>query len=312
MATAASFGLHTPSQTVVDAFPERVKGKIFAVTGPTPEGISGPTLTALASAAPRALVLIGRTPSKFASVVKQITTIDASIKVVVVQADLASLASVRAAAQAILDNPDVPHIDVLINNAGVMACPHALTVDGFETQFATNHLAHFLLTALLWPKLKAAGTPRIVNVSSSGHRFGHGDFSDHSFKQAEYSEFVGYGQSKLANVYFSNSLASRGVEAFSLHPGSIATGLQVYVTPEVREKAMKIATNMESFEPRERKTLDEGASTTLVAALDPALSAGSYLSDCQVYEPSEAARDTDKAEKLWELSETLVGQKFSI
>ncbi len=139
------------------------------------------------------------------------------MRVVVVQCDLASLASVRAAAKEVLADASIPHIDVLINNAGIMACPYALTVDGVESQFATCHLGHFLLTALLWPKAKGG---RVVNVSSAGHRFFKGSFDDYNFEREKYAPFAGYGNGKAANVLFSVALAQRGVASYSLMPGS--------------------------------------------------------------------------------------------
>jgi len=187
----------------------------------------------------------------------------------------------------------------------VMACPYGLTEDGFETHFATNHLSHFLLTKLLMPKILASPSPvRIVNVGSWGHLASPILFDDLDFGAgATYVEFTAYGQSKTANVLFSVSLnknlGKRG-SSWSLHPGAIDSGLQKYVTPEMRAEGMKmmaatgLLAKMGGKMPK-RKTLQQGCATTLRAALDPGLVPGvgvvdkdgkggesCYLSDCQV------------------------------
>ncbi|EJD36253.1 NAD(P)-binding protein [Auricularia subglabra TFB-10046 SS5] len=258
-ATHSNFHQATTGDEVVAAFADRVKGRVFVVTGPSPTGIGASTLTSLAQGHPAALVLAGRTPSKFQSVVDEIKAIDANIKVVSVTLDLASIASTRAAAHAILEHPDIPRVDVLINNAGIMATPFALTADGIESQFHADHVGHFLLTNLLLPKLRAAPAPVIVNLTSSGHRFGWGDFEDYNFERRPYNGWD----------------ATRDFEAVDF-----------------------------------QKNLAQGCSTTLVAALDPAVPNGAYLNDCQVYAPSPESVDLKKAEALWALSDKLVGESF--
>ena len=148
------------------------------------------------------------------------------------QLDLASLESVRKFAGKILE--EEPRIDILINNAGVMALPERnLTKDGFEMQFGTNHLGHFLLTNLLLDRIKEAPSARIVNVSSMGHSFGHLDF-DNLNSERSYSQWVAYGTSKLANIVFTRALAKHlegtRVTANSLHPGAIDTELGRHLT----------------------------------------------------------------------------------
>lgn len=177
----------------------------------------------LARAAPSTLILAGRSEDKIRPIIDQIQSIDSSIHVIFQMLDLSSLDSVRQAADSILKNSDVPKIDVFINNAAVMACPYSKTIDGIESQFATNHIGPFLFTNLLMPKILAAGLgSRIVNVSSSAHGFGTGDYSDYNSEKG-YNEFIAYGQSKLGNVLFTKSLAtklgSRGIQTYSLNPG---------------------------------------------------------------------------------------------
>merc|ERR1712115_481755 len=149
-------------------------------------------------------------------------------EVIVHKLDLADLASVRECAEQLGNS--LEKIDILINNAGIMACPKMKTKDGFEMQFGTNHLGHFLLTNLLMPQLKkAAPGARIVNVSSMAHKSGRINWEDIHYEKTPYHRFTSYSQSKLANVLFSKELARKGegsgVNAYALHPGVIATDL---------------------------------------------------------------------------------------
>lgn len=178
----------------------------------------------LARAKPRALVLVGRNPSKLAPVVEKIKAIDSSIHVVVLDVDLSSFASVRAGAEVLLADVSIPHINVHINNATIVG-PKALTGDGVETHFQINHLSQFLLTGLLLPKVLAASDPRVVNLTARVHATARADWS--SWNQTPGDEFSpwidGYAQTKLANVYFTAGLVKRfggrGLRAFSVHPG---------------------------------------------------------------------------------------------
>ncbi len=151
--------------------------------------------------------------------------------------DLASLASVRAAADAIVAQGR--KLDAIIANAGVMACPQGKTADGFETQFGTNHLGHFVFVNRLAPLLQGGG--RIVILSSAGHRFSDVDLDDPNFEHTPYQEFVAYGRSKTANVLFAvgldRRLKGRGVRATSVHPGAIQTDLSRYMTPDLVQQA---------------------------------------------------------------------------
>jgi NAD(P)-dependent dehydrogenase (short-subunit alcohol dehydrogenase family) len=199
-----------------------------------------------------------------------------SVSVHFVHLALDDIASVRTAAAAILAL-NIP-LDVVINNAGIMFCPFALTAQGIESQFGTNHIGHFLLTNLLLPAIRSGG--RIVNLTSSGHYFSGIRFTDPNFTKG-YDFVDAYGQSKTANILHAMSLAERlrdkNITAFSVHPGSISTGLQVHINSEsvapVLERAREIWPKefvVASLE-RPRKTLEQGCNTTLVAALDPAL-----------------------------------------
>ncbi|EJD47749.1 NAD(P)-binding protein [Auricularia subglabra TFB-10046 SS5] len=282
------------------------------VTGPTSTGIGATTLTSLARSGPEALILAGRTPSKFQSVIDEIKRIDSSIKVVVVKLDLASLAATRQAAQDVLSNTDIPRIDVLVNNAGIMCAPFEKTADGIESHFHANHVGHFLFTNLLMPKLRAAPEPVIVNVTSSGHRFGTGDFSDYNFEKRPFTEWDAYGQSKCANVLFTQSLVERGFRSLAVHPGYVGTDLHKFLTDELMNELLRRISLDPGYDPLgEKKDLAQGSSTQLVAALDPAVPNGAYLRDCQLYPPLREAVDKENARKLWELSCKLVGESFA-
>ncbi|KZV94287.1 NAD(P)-binding protein [Exidia glandulosa HHB12029] len=304
-----SFGFSTTSEEVVNAFADRVKGRIFLVTGPTPNGIGDYTLRALATAHPSTLLLLGRNPAKYTPVVDAVHAIDPNITVRVYGADLSSIASVREGAKAILSENE--RIDVLINSAGVMGLPLEYSVDGVEGHFATNHLGHFLLTNLLLPALKKSDEPRVVNVSSAGHRTGTGDYSDYNFRSREYTWELGYGQSKLANIHFSQALAKRGITSLAVHPGVIwGTSLSPTLSQDVLDE---LRDRLNSFNVKS-KTPTQGASTSLVAALDPKGKEynGSYMADCQVSPPlSDGVNKEGASEELWKLSEKLVGQEFA-
>jgi NAD(P)-dependent dehydrogenase (short-subunit alcohol dehydrogenase family) len=239
-------------------------------------GIGETTAHSLSLAHPKALLLAGRSISKIQPLIDRINTTDPSVSVHFIQLNLDNIPSVRSAAATIraLNLP----VDVIINNGGIMFCPFALSPQGIESQFATNHIGHFLLTNLLLPVMPSGG--RIVNVSSSGHYFSGIRFTDPNFTKG-YDFADGYGQAKTANILHAKSLAEKlqdkKIAAFSVHPGSITTGLQTHINPETIEPVLIRAKEIWPEEfinasfGRTRKTLEQGSSTTLVAALDPAL-----------------------------------------
>ncbi|KEF60408.1 uncharacterized protein A1O9_01969 [Exophiala aquamarina CBS 119918] len=244
-------------------------------------------------------------------------------KVELLPLDTSSLASVRSAAKEFLSKES--QLNLLINNAGIMAVPElTITPDGFEAQFETNHLGHFLLFQLLKPTLLASSTPafhsRVVNVSSQGHRQLPVQFDDLNLSgPGVYTPFGGYGQSKTANIYMANEIERRygaqGLHAWSLHPGSIETGLGVHMD----FSALKAMPEM----LRIMKSPGQGAATTVLAAVDKELegTGGKYLDDTQVCPPADPklaadlgspghaawAYDVDAATRLWEVSNKLVG-----
>ncbi|XP_059473313.1 retinol dehydrogenase 12-like [Neocloeon triangulifer] len=223
----------------------------------------------------------------------------------VVQLNLASLHSVKKCAEELLRSE--PKINLLINNAGVMMCPYMTTEDGYEMQFQTNHLGHFLFTTLLLPRIKESAPARIVNVSSTAHLFGKVKFDDLQSKKS-YSPTKAYGQSKLCNILFTSKLTDQlkdtGVVAYAVHPGVVSTELGRHL-----EGGTSWILNKLDWA---KKTPVEGAQTTLHCALDERLAtqSGLYFSDCKPGKTSSRARNKADAQKLWEVSEELVKRAF--
>jgi NAD(P)-dependent dehydrogenase (short-subunit alcohol dehydrogenase family) len=223
--------------------------------------------------------------------------------------DLASLDSVRAFAGA-WDEP----LDLLVNNAGLMAPPYATTADGFEMQLGTNHLGHFALTGLLLDRLLAGGDPRVVNLSSGAHRMGRMRWDDLQWTQG-YRPWAAYGQSKLANLLFTFELQRRAGEAgaplraLAAHPGYAATELQKGTHSRVQELAMQVLNRVVA------QSADAGALPTLYAATADLPGAtyvgpdgpGEMRGSPKVVGVSQAAADPASQRRLWEVSEELTG-----
>jgi len=229
-------------------------------------------------------------------------------EVVVHKMDLSSLASVREAAEQLGNS--LEKIDILINNAGIMACPEMRTTEGFELQFGTNHLGHFLLTNLLMPLIKkAAPGARIVNVSSLAHEKGAMQWDDLNWEKTSYDSIAAYCQSKLANVLFTKELARKGdgsgVTVYALHPGVINTELGRHIKDTygtLAEFAFKMAGPF-------IKTAVNGAQTSIYCAVDEGLAdkSGKYYSDCKEKAVARQGDSMEDAKRLWDISEELTG-----
>jgi NAD(P)-dependent dehydrogenase (short-subunit alcohol dehydrogenase family) len=240
-----------------------------------------------------------------------------------VECDLASLKSVRRAADEIaaLRMP----FDVVIGNAGVMACPQGKTADGFERQFGTNHLGHFVLVNRLASMIKPGG--RVVVLSSAGHQMADVDIDDPNFERTKYHPFTAYGRSKTANVLYAvaldRRLKARGVRATAVHPGGIQTELGRHMTPELMQEMIPRWTQMKGG-PVRFKNVPQGAATTAWCGFAaPADAVGArYCEDCHVAEINDDATDRKgvrsyaldpaRAEALWRKSEEMVGEKFPL
>ncbi|MEM9748796.1 MAG: SDR family NAD(P)-dependent oxidoreductase [Actinomycetota bacterium] len=236
--------------------------------------------------------------------------------------DLGDLGSVEAFASEQLDAGR--SIDIMIDNAAIMACPETRVGDGWEAQFATNHLGHFALVNRLWPLIEADGGGRVVSLSSTGHKRSPIRWDDVHFVDTDYEKWTAYGQAKTANALFAVQLdrlgEQRGVRAFAVHPGGIMTPLQRHLP---REEMIAMGWMDDEGNVNERfKSPTQGASTTLWCATSPQLDGmgGVYCEDCDVARvPSpddpmarfvgvaEYAIDHGEAERLWELSAELTG-----
>jgi NAD(P)-dependent dehydrogenase (short-subunit alcohol dehydrogenase family) len=243
--------------------------------------------------------------------------------------DLANLKSVRACAEGLLARGEP--FDVVIANAGVMATPFGHTADGFETQFGTNHLGHFVLVNRIASLIRAGG--RLINLSSSGHRYSNVDLQDPNFERTPYEPFVAYGRSKTANILFAVAFdgrhRKRGVRAAAVHPGGIHTELGRHIDPTriqgiIDQMNQQLAA--EGKPPFQWKTVPQGAATSVWAGVvAPADEMGGrYCENCHVGHVvpehvtisaiSEGVRgyalDRNTAEALWKKSEELVGESF--
>lgn len=345
MSSTPPFNAQTNATDVARFHTSQILGKIALITGVTLGSIGDATARAFAEGGAATIIITGRNSTKLANAVKSLSSSYPKTLFRPLQFDLNSLKSVQQAAEDILSDTTIPQLDYFIANAGFydFTAPRDETADGIESHFAGNYLAHFLLVKLLLPKIRVAakrnapGETRIILVSSLANTISAIRFSDWNYEKATmdvpdeekpsdwagfaavigfpsepkpFEGYVAYGQSKTANVlhavHLNTLLESEGVYAFSLHPGYVASH-------GAREQTAKL-----SEEARSRlgtpKTLDQGAATTVVAAVAPELKPknGVYLVDCKVSMEScpAYASDVVQAEKLWALSEEILGRKL--
>jgi len=317
-----SFGATSTTDEVLQGI--NLSGKRVLLTGVS-AGLGVETARALAAHGAQ-VIGAARDLSKAQAATEQVraqATGGGSLRLV--QLDLASLDSVRRCADGLLAAGEP--IDVIIANAGVMACPKGTTVDGFETQFGTNHLGHFVLVNRIVSLLRPGS--RLVNVSSSGHRYADVDLEDPNFEHSPYAEFTAYGRSKTANILFAVEFDRRhkasGVRATALHPGAIRTELSRHMAPGAMEKLIADinASQPKGAAPFRFKSIPQGAATSVWAACvaDAEAIGGRYCEDCHVAEFASApgvregvqpyALDPQRAQALWQKSEELVGERFN-
>ena len=318
----SEFGFESTADEVLAG--KDLGGRTALITGGY-SGLGQETARAMAAKGAH-IILSGRDATKLSAAADELAT-STGARVDTLVCDLASLDSVRKAGAEACERFE--KIDLLINNAGVMACDEAKTADGFEMQFGTNHLGHFLLTNLLMPLVEKGERPRIVNLSSRGHHIAPVDFDDPNFENRPYDKWVSYGQSKTANVLFAvgleERLADRGIHAYALHPGGIHTNLGRHMSEEDMQNLMeRIRKSAEERgeEPQPFKTIPQGAATTCWAATTEELegAGGLYCEDCHVADEDNEdtsggvrsyAVDKAKADRLWSMSEEMVGQSFA-
>lgn len=309
--SGSTFGFSSTTDDVLDGVD--LAGHQVVVTGAS-TGLGEETTRALAAHGASVTMAV-RDLDRGAAAAERIRATVPHAQLELMQLDLASLASVRSFADTYLATH--PTTDVLINNAGLMACPFGTTVDGFELQFGTNHLGHFLLGVLLAPTLG-----RLVSLSSRGHSFADVDLDDWNFERTPYEPFVAYGRAKTANALFAVGFqqrhGDRGVLALSVHPGGIHTELGRHMTRETIDSLMQRISTAGAA-PFAWKTIPQGAATSVWAATSADLlgHGGAYLEDCSVAEVSDDeapnsgvrpyAIDPVRADALWTLSERLVG-----
>lgn len=303
------FGYRSTAREVVEGID--LSGKRAIVTGGY-SGIGLETTQALASAGAEVIVP-GRT---LARVEDALRGINGHVEYRTI--DLSKQESVRDFANGFMEQFD--SLDILINNAGIMACPLQRTPQGWEMQFATNHLGHFALFMHLLPLLKSSPAPRVVALSSLAHQICPVDFDDPMFERRDYEKWTAYGQSKTANALFAAGVARRftddGIQAYSVHPGGIMTNLQRDLAQE-EMRAMGWVDEQGRIDER-FKTAQQGAATTVWAATSSDIleRSGAYCEDCEIALPVEErarsgvrpwAVDPDEADRLWMLSERLTG-----
>ena len=313
---AGTFGAKSTALEVIAG--HDLNGREAIVTGGA-SGIGVETVRALAAAGAR-VVIAARDRVKADGVVVMLRAETGNQTVEVGDLELGSLSSVRGFVERFLAQGRPLHL--LINNAGIMATPLSYTEDGFESQFGTNHIGHFALTVGLLPALKAAGTARVVSLSSIGHRRSGMHFEDLNFRERPYEPFAGYGQSKTANALFAVGLTERhaadGITANAVMPGGIMTGLQKHMS---KEEKMALGWIDAEGTPNPRfKSTAQGAATSIWAAVAPELEGvgGHYLEDCAIAESWTEERpmsgympyalDAADARRLWEVSEELIGE----
>lgn len=318
------FGQYSTTDEVLDGLD--ISGKRILVTGVS-AGLGVETARVLVAHGAD-VVGAARDLDKARRATAQIVPGTQSGSLELVELDLASLASVRACADAL--NADGCRFDIIICNAGIMACPFGKTVDGFETQFGTNHLGHFLLVNRIAGLLKDGG--RLVNLSSAGHRFADVDLDDPNFDHTPYEPFIAYGRSKTANILFAVEFdrrhRDRGIRATAVHPGGIQTELARHIPADAMDELLANlnAANQAAGRPAfEFKSIPQGAATSVWAAIvaDAEAVGGHYCEDCHVAETTTDgdpfsisggvrpyALDPIKAEALWLASEDMVGERF--
>ena len=319
----STFGATSTTDDVLSGV--NLKGKRIFVTGVS-AGLGVETARALAAHGARVVGAardLGKAEVATARVRDAAAAAGGSFDMVAL--DLANLKSVRTCADALLARGEP--FDVVIANAGVMATPFGRTADGFETQFGTNHLGHFVLVNRLVPLLRPDG--RLVNLSSAGHRFANVDLEDPNFERTPYDPWVAYGRSKTANILFAVAFdqrhRARGIRAAAVHPGGIHTELGRHMDPTFAQSMVEQIDKQLAAEgkpPYQWKTIPQGAATSVWAAVvaSPDEVGGRYCENCHVGRVvadttvisvvSEGVRgyalDPQNAEALWNKSEQMV------
>jgi NAD(P)-dependent dehydrogenase (short-subunit alcohol dehydrogenase family) len=338
MASNTSFTKHTGGLEVAKTYSSQIAGKTVLITGVSIGGIGEATARAFAHGGASMIIATARDKARVQKLAGQISAIYPNTRFRCINLDLASLQGVCRAAKELLEDESINKIDIIVNNAGSHFgnAERELTVDGIETHLGTNHLGHFFFVKLLLPRLRAAakvnppGATRLVSVSSAANLFSPFRFSDWNFdcdkelpanekpnwpvitgmlgisETSKFDPYIAYGQSKTANalfaVHFNRLFSEEGIFAFAVHPGGVrstAANRTISASPEEQSAALR---------EQMWKNIDQGSSTTLVAAADPGLNpvTGVWLEDSQLGHPITWAVDEKMAEMLWKLSEDII------
>ncbi|KAJ5713908.1 uncharacterized protein N7483_011089 [Penicillium malachiteum] len=315
------------SEDILEQYGKSLFGKTILVTGVSNESIAGELALRLATADPKLLILTARAESRASPIIAKIKETKPDVAVRFLNLELSDLSSIHKAIDT--DLADITKIDHVVFTAGVMACPYSITKDGFEMQFCVNYLANFLLTKLLLPKIQSAGpSSSIIVVASSAVRQGIINFDDIGYSNGStYDSFTAYCQSNVARVMFAKSLGEKlkdqGIRVYSIDPGSVTTGLQQHMDEDLQKKVASMfkdgfITDVDGrpWQPQQRSTRSEGASTMITGMIDPTISGhnGAYLKQNALAD-DELHRHVLKEEnwtRLWELSEELIQESFSV
>ncbi|KAJ5486050.1 Short-chain dehydrogenase/reductase SDR [Penicillium desertorum] len=314
------------SEVVLEKYGKALAGKTVLITGVSDDSIAGELALQLSAADPKLLILSARAEAKVAGIRDKIKSANLNVETRFLNMDLSNLAAVRDAVE---DLKDVPHIDHLVCVAGVMFPPYSKTKDGFESQLGVNYLANFLLVKLLLPKIRAAGPDSsVVIMASSMARQGKMHFDDFNFSDGRtYDPMVAYGQSNAARVMFAKRLGEKlkteKIRVFSIDPGAVQTGLQRHCPPEFldlvdewKKAGAMVDMDGKPIEIPPWTTTSEGAATVITGMIDPTIAEynGSYLNQNAVsdHELHTHINDEGNWTKLWELSESLTKEKFSL
>ncbi|MEM1066063.1 MAG: SDR family NAD(P)-dependent oxidoreductase [Pseudomonadota bacterium] len=314
MADRSAFGADTTADEVLEGID--LTGKRVLITGGT-SGLGRESARAMAAHGAD-VTITGRSQEKAAAIAAELKA-ETGREVAAEALELGSFKSIRSFADRI--RATGAEFDIVINNAGVMACPEDKTEDGFEMQFGSNHLGHFLMTALIAPQIRSGG--RVVALSSSGHQMSPVLFDDIQFETSPYEKWTSYGQSKTANALFAVGLNARlkdrGIEAFAVHPGAIMTELARHMD----EADIERFTAMIDSGALPMKAIPQGAATQVYAATAPELTGhgGAYLADVKIAPVDEEAEDMTvvrpyaidpaAADRLWAVSEEMVGETLA-
>nr|GAT61349.1 short-chain dehydrogenase/reductase family protein [Mycena chlorophos] len=345
---AAAFTEKTTANEVAEVFAEQIKGKTVLVTGTSVTGLGFTTARAFAKDA-GLVIITGRSLTKLKETEDALKKEYPQANIRPLVLDLASRESVRKAAAEVNAYPEPLHIlihnaaaviesvrkaaaevnaypeplHILIHNAAAVIGSFRLNLDNLESQFSSDHVSPFLLTKLLAPKLLASAStgfaPRVVVVSSGAHTYGVIDWDTLAKPdESKYTAIGGYAAAKIANVLFAKELTRRSggkIQAFSLHPGAIATGEAPETVQTMQSLGIYTADGKPNTEKFQWKTREQGSATTVAASVDPSLEGkgGAYLVDSVIADGqvSAFAADDGHAKKLWELTEELLGEKFT-